>query len=182
MLIIMLLLPFFATFSKPRKKEKIPASVRVQVTYEKKNRESYRQDILKVLENYLMQSECFEKILTDEEEEADLILEARILELNMTRDYGTSLGELSSEYGDPEAKTRLVISCSLRMQIFVLVPGSKEALYASRIEVDESRKKMYLAEDTERYAWRSLLSGIEREAEKQICGKKEKILKALLKK
>jgi len=182
-IIMLCVLACSPSMAKSRKDEPIPASIKLLVIYGKdKNRESYRSDIFNVLDNYLMRSQCFEKVVTDEQQKADLILEAIIDELTMMREYGASLGDILSEYGDPDAKTRLTVSYRLRIQLFLRKAEKQEDLFAERIDVNEFRNKMYPSEDTEKYAWESVLAGVEREAEKKICGKKGKIMKAMFKK
>lgn len=179
-LIAIILLPLAPTEGKSRKDEPIHASVKVLVNYgAAKNKESYRRDILNVIENYLIRSECFDRVVTDNQEATDLILEATIEELSVKKEYGASLGEIASEYSNPEAREKFTITYKVRMQLAMKRTGMAGVPFVARLDVDESRKRMYAAEDTEKYAWDAVLSAVEREAEKQICGKRARISKAL---
>ncbi|MEW5807799.1 MAG: hypothetical protein AB1756_10715 [Acidobacteriota bacterium] len=161
--------------------EPIPASIRILVQYgEEKNRESYRTDISNLLENYLLKAECFLRVVTESREHADLVLEATILELKVLRDYGASLGEIVSEQGDPDARTRLVITYTLRLDVLIRRSDNKDKQFHTQIAIAESNKKMYPGEDTEKYAWEAILTQLEHEMHKRICKQKGKIIKALL--
>lgn len=164
-----------------REKSPIPASIKVFVQYgEEKNRESYRRDIQNLLENHLSRGACFREVVTDDLQKADLILDASIRELRVSRDYGASLGEIVSESSDPDARTRLIITHRLHLDIVIRKSEGGEEGFRCRIVIEESRKKMHPGEDTEGTAWESVLALVEREVEKRICKKREKIVKKLL--
>ncbi len=164
-----------------RESGQIPRSIKVKVEYGKgRNRESYKHDIARLLESYLIRSQCFREIIGGSEEEADLTLEAIIDELSLTKDYGASLGDIVSEQGDPSTQTKLTVTFMLKMQVLIRRSEDRNVVYSTWIDVQDYWKKMYPSEDTERAAWESLLRSVEREAEKRICGKQKKILKGLL--
>ncbi len=164
--------------SGAKKNETIPASVYISVAYgEEKNRETYRRDILSNVENYLQNRGCFKKVTIDAEEKADLTFSLIIDKLEFSHHYGASLGTMMSNQTDPGVRLQQHTNLELEFSMEMKKSGSEKILFQRDIRIKESRQKMTLEEDAERYLWESILNSINNEIEKKICRKHKKIRK-----